>query len=275
MSTAMANGIRHSYTMTGERREVPVALVAGMGGAASFWNPQIPVLAERFQVLAYDQRGTGGTEHVAVRDIDQLADDFVALLDVLHIPVVHFVGHSTGGAIGMSVAVRYPGRIRSMVLYASVHRADAYRRRVWGLRKQILRDLGPSVYAQTTSLFFYPPEYVSAHDAALQAVEARSAAGEISSPDIMASRIDAILAFDIANRLHEIDIPVQVLCAQDDMLTPAYFSREIARLIPGAELQLWEHGGHAFSRSCEADFNTALLGFLEVQFAHREAADTN
>lgn len=263
MPIANANGIPHRYEIHGDSAATPVALVAGMGGAAAFWTPQIPVFSQRWRTLSYDQRGTGKTEHTLVEDIDQLADDFVALLDRTGIDAVHLVGHSTGGALGMSVAVRYPERIKSLVLYASVHKADAYRRRVWGLRKKILQELGPAVYAQTTSLFFYPPDYIAANSAMLEAVEARSAAGEISSAEVMASRIDAILGFDIAARLPDIRTPTLVLCARDDLLTPAYFSQEIAGLIPGAQLQLHERGGHAFSRSMQPVFDASVMAFIE------------
>ncbi|ALM85374.1 alpha/beta fold hydrolase [Bordetella sp. N] len=258
-----ANGISHAYTFHGPEDGAPLVLIAGMGGAGSFWQPQIEAFAARHRVLVYDQRGTGGTARVPVRDIYQLADDLLSLMDVLGIASADLVGHSTGGAIAQVIAARQPQRVARMALYASVHRADAYRRRVWGLRKKILQELGPEIYAQTTSLFFYPPEYVAANDAALQAVEQRSAAGEISAAEIMASRIDAILAFDFAQELKTITAPTLVCCAEDDMLTPAYFSREIAAAIPGAKLVLMDRGGHAWSRSRTAEFNQTVLGFLD------------
>src|SRR5690606_15076895 len=103
----------------------------------------------------------------------------------------HLVGHSTGGAIAMVIANRAPKLVRSLVLYASVHRADAYRRRVWGLRKRILQDLGPEVYASTTSLFFYPPQYLAQNDEAIRQAEQRTASAELPPAKIQASRIDA------------------------------------------------------------------------------------
>jgi aminoacrylate hydrolase len=261
VASIIANGITHGYDLLGEVGGTPVALVPGMGGAASYWAPQLASLASTHRVLSYDHRGIGRTTRVPVRDIDELADDFVGLLDALDIPAVHFVGHSTGGAIGLSVAVRHPGRISSMLLYASIHRADAYRRRVFALRRRILEEMGPEEYARTTSLLFYPPAYVAANAAALEAGEVRAVA-EIGTPEIMNSRFDAILNFDIAARLCEVRVPTLVLCAQDDMLTPAYFSREIAASIPGAELRLWESGGHALSRTRPAEFEAVLREFL-------------
>lgn len=259
----LANGIRHTYTQRGDGP--PLVLIAGMGGAASYWTPQFDAFSARRRVLSYDQRGTGGTERVAVTDIPQLADDLLALMDALDIECADLVGHSTGGAIAQVIAARHPERVRSMVTYASVHRADAYRRRVWGLRKAILQQMGPQIYAQTTSLFFYPPEYIARHDAALAEVERRSAQGEIPSPEVMASRIDAILSFDIAPELGQVRAPTLVCCAEDDMLTPAYFSREIAEAIAGAKLVVWPDGGHAYSRSHPEAFNRLVLDFLDQQ----------
>ena len=268
-----ANGITHHFDLHGDcASATPIALVAGMGGAASFWGPQQQDLRGLAPLLSYDQRGTGATARTPVTGIDQLADDFVALLDALHIPAVHFVGHSTGGAIGMAVAARHPRRLRSMLLYASVHRADDYRRRVWGHRKRVLQQMGPLAYAQTTSLFFYPPEYVAQHSEALQKAETRAAEQEISAPEIMASRIDAILNFDIAQQLPGVRVPTLVTCSRDDLLTPLYFSREIASLIPQARLQVVDWGGHAFSRSRPELFNEIVTTFTTEQAAAHPAA---
>lgn len=262
MSEIRANGIKHFYEFHGEGDGVPLVLIAGMGGASSFWAPQVAALSRHRRVLVYDQRGTGRSDRVLVHSIEQLADDLLRLLDALKISTVDLIGHSTGGAIALVISALHPKRVRSLVLYASVHRADGYRRRIWGLRKTILARLGPEIYAQTTSLFFYPPEYVAGHDDVLKAAEARSASSEISSPEIMTSRIDSILNFEFVEPLSHIQARTLVCCAQDDMLTPAYFSKEIASLIPGAQLTLLEKGGHAFSRSRPDEFNDMVLTFV-------------
>ncbi len=261
MQTVRANGIDQAYDWHGAAPGTPVVLVAGMGGASSYWEPQLAAIPARYRTLVYDQRGCGKTTRVAVQSIVQLADDFVALLDALAIERVHLVGHSTGGAIGQVVGARHPERVASLVLYASIHRSDAYRRRVWGLRKRILEQLGAEFYAQTTSLFFYPPEFINANDAALCQAEARTAA-ELSSAEIMASRIAAILDFDIGGELARVRAPTLVICAEDDILTPAYFSKQIAAGIANAELALFRRGGHALSRFSPDKFNARVLAFL-------------
>ena len=62
--------------------------------------------------------------------------------------------------------------------------------------------------------------------------------------EIVASRIDAMLAFDRSNELARIKTPTLVVGAEDDIVTPAYFSEELARLIPAAEVKLFPRGGH-------------------------------
>ena len=69
----------------------------------------------------------------------------------------------------------------------------------------------------------------------------------------MASRIDAIVGFDrTAEPADHQRVPTLVICAKDDILTPPYFSRELARQIPGAELVELERGGHCASETNHA-----------------------
>jgi aminoacrylate hydrolase len=80
--------------------------------------------------------------------------------------------------------------------------------------------------------------------------------------EIVASRIDAIVDFDRTADLPHIRTPTLVICAKDDILTPPYFSRELARMIPGAELVELERGGHCASEASTKAFNDAVLGFI-------------
>jgi aminoacrylate hydrolase len=76
------------------------------------------------------------------------------------------------------------------------------------------------------------------------------------------SRIDAILAFDRTADLSRIRAPTLIVAAQDDLVTPAYFSEDLARRIPGAEAKFFAHGGHYFTEVLPREFNQAVLPFL-------------
>ena len=254
-----ANGITTYYEVHGSGP--PVLLTAGLGGAGTYWREQVAPFARAHTVILYDQRGSGRSSHVPVASIAELADDARALLDALKLDRVHYVGHSTGGAIGQVLALERPERLKSLVLYATVHRSDPYRLRMWSLRKAILAEMGAKAYARMTSLVLYPPEWVAAHDARLSEEEA-IAERMLSKPAVMASRIDAILAHDRAEELSRIRVPTLVLCARDDLMTPLYFSEDIAARIPKAEFVRLDGGGHACSKTRPEEFNRHVLDFI-------------
>ena len=106
MAQITVNGISVEYQLHGPQDGPPLVFIAGMGGAGSFWAPQLDAFIRSYRVLVYDQRGTGGTERVKVDSIEQLAEDLIALMRKLDILDAHLVGHSTGGAIAMVVAER-------------------------------------------------------------------------------------------------------------------------------------------------------------------------
>jgi aminoacrylate hydrolase len=123
--------------------------------------------------------------------------------------------------------------------------------------------LGIKAYAQYTSLLLYPPYWINAHDAELAAAEA-SVADQLANPEVQTSRFDAILNFDRREELSRIAIPTLVLCADDDILTPRYFSEEYVKLIPGALGRWIERGGHALSRTEPELFNRIILDFFKA-----------
>ncbi|RTL52146.1 MAG: alpha/beta fold hydrolase [Bradyrhizobiaceae bacterium] len=247
----------------------PLMMVAGLGGVGSYWNPNIPAFEEKYRVIRHDQRGTGRSTRTAVASVQQMAADAAALMDHLGLSDAAWVGHSTGGAIGTSVALDFPGRIGRLVINSSTSCGDPYRRKLFSIRRLLHAKVGPEAYAALTSILLYPSWWINENADVLDAEEAR-AASSLGEPEVQESRLDAILAYDRRSELGKIDIPTLVICAKDDAMTPAYFSKELASLIPGAKLQLLETGGHACSRTMLDEFNSAVMHFLSE---HREFVD--
>ncbi len=238
-----------------------LVLGAGLGGTASWWAPQAERYARQHQVILFDQRGTGRSSRMPVASIEQMAEDLRAVLDAAGVARAQFLGHSTGGAIFASLAMAAPERVASLIIYASTTHGDAYRRHVLGLRQTIMREAGVAAYARFTTLLLYPPYWMNANADRVAADEAAAAAA-LGEPDVQASRLDAILAWDRRDALPGIAAPTLVLCADDDILTPRYFSEDYARLIPGARAHYEPRGGHALSRTEPEAFDAVVLPFL-------------
>ena len=259
MALIVANGIEHSYELTGDGPLL--VLVSGMIGTAAFWAPQIAAFSADYRVLTYDQRGAGHSGAEPVTSVEQLADDLAALLDALALERVHLVGHSTGGAIGQVMAIEHGPRLESLAICSSLGRSDAYRARIWDLRTAMLDAYGPLGYAQLTSLTLYPPIWIRDNAAALAEREAATTA-RAAPPEVMKSRIAAIRAFDRTGDLGRIATPTLVTCARDDIQTPLYLSEEIASLVPGAEFEVMDWGGHANTIARPDAYNALIAAWL-------------
>ncbi len=240
----------------------PVLFLTGLAGYAQYWREQIPAFSRNFEVIVHDHRGVGESEaSTNSSTIERWAGDVVALMDALGIARAHVVGHSAGGAIAQVLAIEHPQRLSSMVIAASWPKADAYFRRLFALRKEILLRLGPSSYVQTNTLLLYSPDYIARNNEKLRMIEAQALAN-FASPERTLSRIDAILAFDRTADLGRIRTPTLIVATQDDLVTPAYYSEELARRIQGAEVKFFPNGGHYFTQVLAREFNLAVLPFL-------------
>ncbi len=240
----------------------PVLFISGLGGFASFWQDQVAAFAKRFEVVTFDHRGIGQSDEGRIGyTVERMAADVISLMDALRIKRAHLVGHSTGGAIAQVLAIEHPSRLAAVVLSATWTKADAYFRRLFTLRKEVLLRLGPSTYLQSATLYWYPSWWVARNNERLRQLEAQNLAA-FAPIEIVASRIDAMLAFDRTSELARIKTPTLVIGAEDDVVAPAYFSEELARLIPAAEVKLFPRGGHFLTQVRAREFNNAVLPFL-------------
>jgi len=239
-----------------------IMLVSGLNGVGAFWARQVPDFARDFRVVVHDHRGTGQSTHSRIRySVEQMAGDVLRLMDRLGISSAHLVGHSTGGAIGQVIAQDHPDRLQSLVLSATWPGPDPYFRRLFESRKQTLRASGIEAYLAGSALMLAPPWWISANDALL-AEQHRVAAAAAAPVEVIESRIDAIVAFDRRARMREIRLPTLVVVAADDVITPLFYSRELADGVPGAKLVVLDGGGHFVPNIFPDQYNATVGGFL-------------
>jgi len=113
-----ANGLRlrtHAWPNPGARRAVLLHSLAAHG---HWWDWAAPRLAERFDVVALDFRGHGGSEHghASAYSFEDYAADVLALLDTLDGPPPIVIGHSMGGYMTAWVAAHHPQRVAGAVI---------------------------------------------------------------------------------------------------------------------------------------------------------------
>lgn len=240
----------------------PLLLITGLGGLASFWRNQVEPFRARFTVITFDQRGTGrSTRTLAPYSIEQMAADTLALLDHLGHAQPTVVGHSTGGAIGLCMAATRRERVQRLVLSATWTHADGYFRRLFEARRELLERGAGELYQRLSTLMLLSPEWIARNEAAVAEREAQAPASQLER-DILVRRIDALLRHDGREWAGRVECPTLVVAAKDDAVTPAYFSRALAALVPGAELTVFETGGHLIPQTDPTAYNSRLAQFL-------------
>ena len=117
MPEAHVNGIRLYYEEHGSGG--PILCIHGGGSSALMWADAVQELGRLGRVIAYDRRGCTRSERPKPYErtrVAEQADDAAALLDVLAAAPAVVIGRSYGGAVATDLALRYPDRVRALVL---------------------------------------------------------------------------------------------------------------------------------------------------------------
>lgn len=241
-----------------------VLLSSGLGGTAGYWTPQLAALKARYRVIAYDQAGTGRAKRDLPQDhsIHAMADEVLGVLDETGTDRCHFVGHALGGLVGLDIARRKPGRLRSLTVVNGWAMVDEHTRRCFEARLLLLKHGGPAAYVRAQPIFLYPAIWLAQNAERAKSEDAHGLA-HFQGADTLRRRIEALLHFDATPDLADMRLPVFVVASRDDVLVPATKSQELAKAIPGAELHMATYGGHGINVTEPDAFNTLLLDFLD------------
>ncbi len=111
----VANGVNLHVRIGGSGP--PLVLLHGWPQHSLMWHAIAPRLADRFTVIAPDQRGAGGSDIPgAGYDKATMADDLRALLDALELPVVRLAAYDLGCGVAFSFAARHPDRVAALAV---------------------------------------------------------------------------------------------------------------------------------------------------------------
>jgi pimeloyl-ACP methyl ester carboxylesterase len=81
-------------------------------------------------------------------------------------------------------------------------------------------------------------------------------------PEAFVRQLDACGRHDARAGISSLELPAHVIGAEHDLLVPIWKSKEIAELIPGAELTVLEGAPHGVNVEGAEAFNRAVLDFI-------------
>jgi 3-oxoadipate enol-lactonase len=239
------NGVSLYYEQAGAGERL--LSISGTGGDLR-QKPGVAdgLVGQAFEVLAYDQRGLGQSSvppwPYAMADF---ADDAAALLDSVGWDECLVMGISFGGMVAQELALRYPERVRRLVLactsaggaggasYPLQELVNLSPEKASALRMELLDTRWDEAWRNDN------PEMV-----ALIAERMPARSGE-EPPEGLTNQLAARAEHDTSERLGAIACPTLVCGGRFDGIAPPANTEFLASAIPGAQLQLFD-GGHAF-----------------------------
>jgi pimeloyl-ACP methyl ester carboxylesterase len=212
---ADVNGLHMYYEIHGSGR--PLILLHGGLGSGEMFGPILPILAEHHQVIAVDLQGHGRTADVERPiDISLMADDIVALVDLLGLDKPDVVGYSLGGGVALFTAVRYPDKVGRLVAASVYLRPDA---------------VDPQIRAQQGQVSGAAADYMK--DTPMYELYQRVAPRPEHFPRLL-DKIGAAMAgdFDYSEQVRSLQVPTMLVAADADMAPPSHYA-EMFMLLGG------------------------------------------
>jgi pimeloyl-ACP methyl ester carboxylesterase len=275
VSHVNVDGVEVAFSDTGVGSPT-LLLIHGLGSYMPVWQRNLEALGRQHRVVAIDLPGYGKS---AKANYDYSMTFFArtvdGVIDALGLHDVVLVGHSMGGQIALTYALRYPGKARALVLAAPAGferfgRGEAAWMAEAVDKDYVARTPTEAVYANVAATFYDMPK------------EARFMVDDrlrvIGGPDFdayayaVSRSVAAMLRAPVIDRLGEIRVPVLVVFGENDGLIPNPIlhggsTRAVAeggtRLLPHGRLVMIPRAGHMVQVERPAEFDAAVLAFLK------------
>ncbi len=207
-------------------------LLHGNGECLDYFSGQLDFFAKSYRVIALDTRGHGASPRgSAPFTIRQFAEDLRAFMDEQNIDSAHILGFSDGGNIALSFALKYPQRVRKLILNGAN-----------------LDPLGVKLHVQIPIVLGY-------HLARLFAGKRPEARRRMELLGLMVNE-----PHFAPQDLRKLELPALVIAGDRDMIRDRH-TRLIADSLPNARLAILR-GNHFIANQRPEEFNRVVAEFL-------------
>src|SRR5262245_6762247 len=239
MTKIRVNGVSLYYEEHGAGE--PIVGLHGGGSSAAMWGAAAHELAKHGRTILYDRRGSfrSGRPEPYATDVREQADDAAALIDALAAAPAIVIGRSYGGAIAVDLALRYPDRVRALVLLEgdvpSVSEAAA---KEWAeLEERFLAEHDPKRAAELLMRDVLG-------DAGWEEVPEKVKKILIGNGPALVAEIRGGYPEVTLEQLGTMKQPTLFVGAQDSAFDYRETADALAAAVPGARIE-WVGGGHA------------------------------
>jgi pimeloyl-ACP methyl ester carboxylesterase len=228
-----------------------IIFIHGAANSRKLWNRQLPEISEYVNTLALDLPGHGKSGGPGMDTISGYADVVLKFITDLKVKKPLLCGLSMGGAITLEVLIRENTPVRGGILINT----GARLRVAPGFFGAIEKD-----YAAFLGTFEKFALSESSHPECLRELMEDASALEIKTA---LDDFHACNSFDIMDRLSEIDLPVLILTAEEDRISPPRYGTYFEEKISNARRVHIENASHFSPLEQPGPVNRAIIDFVE------------
>jgi pimeloyl-ACP methyl ester carboxylesterase len=255
MSSAASIAYREHRGGDPQKGHPPLIFIHGAGGNYLHWPAEIRRM-EREHVFALDLPGHGDSGKEGERTIKGYVKHLVSWMDALELGSAVLIGHSMGGAIALTTALEMPERVSGLILVGTGGRLRV---------SPMILELSDNAEMLNQAVEVIITWAFSDKTPANLISLAQKRMAE-THPDVLHGDFSACDEFDVMERLGELAMPVQIICGNEDQLTPVKYSRFLSESIPDARLDLVEDAGHMVMLEKPGEVLEIIQRFLEVTY---------
>jgi 3-oxoadipate enol-lactonase len=230
-----------AYTRHDGGAEGTILLFHSLALDRTVWDGLIPHLQERFEVVAVDLPGHGGSPALEQTTIESMADATVPLVREAAPGGAIVLGLSLGGCVAQALAIRHPELVRGLGLldttcwYGDTAQAD------WEGRAQKAATEGFDSLAGFQLARWFSPGFGEAQPEIGRRLLAVFRSNDVDS---YVATCRAMGAMDLRDELPNISVPVSILVGEHDPATPVAAAELMRQLLPHAGMHVLPHCSH-------------------------------
>ncbi len=224
--------------------------IHGSGGNRKTWSNQIDYFSKNHNVFAIDLPGHGEQKGGGKSSVEDYVEYIKEFIEEKSIKNPWLIGHSLGGAIVLSFALKYKEIAKAIVLVGTGARLRVLPRILNAIKSNYEDALKP-----ISDFGFSPKTDKSIVSEWIK--ETLKCPSEVTYGDFQACD-----KFDVMNDLNKIKIPTLIICGSEDQLTPIKYSQYLKENIKDSKLVIIEDAGHMVMFEKPNIFNQALDAFL-------------
>jgi pimeloyl-ACP methyl ester carboxylesterase len=254
-------GAKIRYLEAGDAARPTVVLLHGLGGQAESWQYNFAALAARYRVVAPDQIGFGKSDKPFLKyRVATYADFLDKFMSELKIEKATLIGNSMGGWVAGFFAVKYPNRVEKIVLADAgglLPTNEIDFDRVYQLHNSTRDEIKANL-----KLVFANQSFANNDTLVDQFLTQRVAVNDGYTINSLIESIRRKEDF-LDARLGEIKKPTLIIWGKQDGIIPVADAERFNKGIAGSQLLVFDKCGHVPQIEKAADFNAAVLKFLE------------